>query len=191
MRQLKTLTAVCAATLFLAGCGSDPEPPAAVTVTTTVPADDDDSIESVDGPASDEAAAKPTQAAKPKTYIPAPEHQGQVGGKCGYIEGSIEVNAASRTSCDFAYAMFSAAAQQTYATQFSDLSPNVPAPFAEGMQVDSPVTGETYTVDCSFGVNTTTSMFCAERGNLAAGVSADFKITDPANYSWPDTMTVN
>ncbi|QPK84114.1 hypothetical protein G7Y29_04935 [Corynebacterium qintianiae] len=168
----KSLSAISAfSVLALAGCGAQGEAgPQTVTMTTIAYVDP----ETPEEQASAGPGERPETAEK-QTSIPA----SQVGGDCGTMENGITVTAYTATSCEFARAIYPVATSATYAPVTKD--PTVTAlDSVRGLQVASPVTGETYTIDC-FKSSAGDTLRCHEPGNEKT-VGADYSGPGPAYW---------
>ena len=139
--------------VVVAGCSAPEEAssePDTVTLTTTV-------------------EAKP---APENTAVPQTKEASQVGGFCGTAGDDIEINASSATSCEFALAMYDAAISAEY--QMRSVDPNdstaPKAAMARGLQVASPVTGQTYTINCMKS-SAGGSLICTQPGDDTVGAT--------------------
>lgn len=95
-----------------------------------------------------------TEVAKPEQ--PAPPaggnhniHVGQIGGYCGTSSSGDSIDAGDATSCEFAAAVFDAAMQASYTMRSKD--PTVTAIYHADITASSPVTKQSYNLDCHMG----------------------------------------
>lgn len=171
------------AVLLVTGCSAEqptesvPEP---VTVTSTVFA------EATDSPTSAASAHAPEPAGSPAAEAqPATQTASQVGGFCGTVQGEIEVEAFSATSCEFAMEMYNAAINATFTMSRSDPTTTA-VPAVHGLKVSSPITRQTYTIDCFIG-SAGDTLSCKMPGDETVG--ADFRGTTGA-YWYSDRAPV-
>ena len=216
MRRLRFVSAAAAATFLLAGCaaGSDTVSESADSTDAANSASGSATDSPANGSASEsntsESAAasekrKPfftmdgdeggqSNDAAPQGPSAAPagggaavpsQYKGQVGGKCGSAEGWT-IEAKDNTSCEFAYAIYGVATQQTYNPVAPD--PTVtPVPTASGLSVTSPANGQTYTLEC-FVATDARSINCSGK---TPGVGISARKGASAGSDWPGSMVVN
>lgn len=91
------------------------------------------------------APEQPTPPAGGKHNI----HVGQIGGYCGTSSSGDSIDAGDATSCEFAAAVFDAAMQASYTMRSKD--PTVTAVYHADITASSPVTKQSYNLDCRMG----------------------------------------
>ena len=91
------------------------------------------------------APEQPTPPAGGKHNI----HVGQIGGYCGTSSSGDSIDAGDATSCEFAAAVFDAAMQANYTLRSK--SPTVTATYHADITASSPVTEQSYNLDCHMG----------------------------------------
>ena len=74
---------------------------------------------------------------------------GQIGGYCGTSSSGDSIDAGDATSCEFAAAVFDAAMQANYTLRSK--SPTVTATYHADITASSPVTEQSYNLDCHMG----------------------------------------
>ena len=74
---------------------------------------------------------------------------GQIGGYCGTSSSGDSIDAGDATSCEFAAAVFDAAMQASYTMRSKD--PTVTAVYHADITASSPVTKQSYNLDCRMG----------------------------------------
>lgn len=145
MRPLLVLTAAAIASVSLASC-SDPNTsstPASITTVVTVA---DAPVSTPPSPASGDTG---TAAAETKPERAVVDATG-VGAVCNRVlANGDELKVGEATSCEFALAMYEAALGATYYMHSSD--PTVTALPRTSFELRSPVTGETYPINCYAG----------------------------------------
>ena len=91
------------------------------------------------------APEQPTPPAGGKHNI----HVGQIGGYCGTSSSGDSIDAGDATSCEFAAAIFDAAMQASYTMRSKN--PTVTATYHADITASSPVTKQSYNLDCRMG----------------------------------------
>lgn len=158
MKRGLASTLLLASGLAISACGAPnaaQDSPETVTVKQTVTEYEDPTPAETAPPAGEAAPeAQPEQPAPEAAPAPpAGNHNinvGQVGGDCGTTDSGIPIKAGSATSCEFAAAMFDAALQATFTVTHVASSEVTQVPHA-AVTVASPVTKETYNLDCRLG----------------------------------------
>ena len=115
------------------------------------------------------APEQPTPPAGGKHNI----HVGQIGGYCGTSSSGDSINAGDATSCEFAAAVFDAAMQANYALRSK--SPTVTAVYHADITASSPVTKQSYKLDCHMGSDQR-NLTCEKPGDNT--VRASFETAD-------------
>lgn len=100
-------------------------------------------------------------------------HVGQIGGYCGTSSSGDSINAGDATSCEFAAAVFDAAMQANYALRSK--SPTVTAVYHADITASSPVTKQSYKLDCHMGSDQR-NLTCEKPGDNT--VRASFETAD-------------
>ena len=100
-------------------------------------------------------------------------HVGQIGGYCGTSSSGDSINAGDATSCEFAAAVFDAAMQANYALRSK--SPTVTAVYHADITASSPVTKQSYNLDCHMGSDQR-NLTCEKPGDNT--VRASFETAD-------------
>lgn len=151
-----------AASLTVSACGSDSDDnaaPANEPAFSTAQDNDSaaDEAEAESGPEKDSQQRRTetvTKEAEPEQ--PAPPaggnhniNVGQIGGYCGTSSLGDSIDAGDATSCEFAAAVFDAAMQASYTMRSK--SPTVTATYHAGITASSPVTKQSYNLDCRMG----------------------------------------
>ena len=115
------------------------------------------------------APEQPTPPAGGKHNI----HVGQIGGYCGTSSSGDSIDAGDLTSCEFAAAVFDAAMQASYTMRSKD--PTVTAVYHADITASSPVTKQSYNLDCRMGSDQRV-LTCEKPGDRT--VSASFETAD-------------
>ena len=115
------------------------------------------------------APEQPTPPAGGKHNI----HVGQIGGYCGTSSSGDSIDAGDATSCEFAAAVFDAAMQASYTMRSKD--PTVTAVYHADITASSPVTKQSYNLDCRMGSDQRV-LTCEKPGDRT--VSASFETAD-------------
>ena len=98
---------------------------------------------------------------------------GQIGGYCGTSSSGDSINAGDATSCEFAAAVFDAAMQASYTLRSPD--PTVTAVYHADVSASSPVTKQSYDLDCRMGSDQRV-LTCEKPGDKT--VRASFETAD-------------
>ncbi len=98
---------------------------------------------------------------------------GQIGGYCGTSSSGDSIDAGDATSCEFAAAVFDAAMQASYTMRSKD--PTVTAVYHADITASSPVTKQSYNLDCRMGSDQRV-LTCEKPGDRT--VSASFETAD-------------
>ena len=124
-----------------------------------------------------------TEVAEPEQ--PAPQaggnhniHVGQIGGYCGTSSSGDSIDAGDATSCEFAAAVFDAAMQASYTLRSPD--PTVTAVYHADVSASSPVTKQSYDLDCRMGSDQRV-LTCERPGDKT--VRASFETADKSIWS--------
>ena len=120
------------------------------------------------------APEQPTPPAGGKHNI----HVGQIGGYCGTSSSGDSIDAGDLTSCEFAAAVFDAAMQASYTMRSKD--PTVTAVYHADITASSPVTKQSYNLDCRMGSDQRV-LTCEKPGDRT--VSASFETADRSVWS--------
>ncbi|WP_299038064.1 hypothetical protein [uncultured Corynebacterium sp.] len=120
------------------------------------------------------APEQPTPPAGGKHNI----HVGQIGGYCGTSSSGDSIDAGDATSCEFAAAVFDAAMQASYTLRSPD--PTVTAVYHADVSASSPVTKQSYDLDCRMGSDQRV-LTCERPGDKT--VRASFKTADKSIWS--------
>ncbi len=115
------------------------------------------------------APEQPTPPAGGKHNI----HVGQIGGYCGTSSSGDSIDAGDATSCEFAAAVFDAAMQASYTMRSKD--PTVTAVYHADITASSPVTKQSYNLDCHMGSDQR-NLTCEKPGDNT--VRASFETAD-------------
>ena len=115
------------------------------------------------------APEQPTPPAGGKHNI----HVGQIGGYCGTSSSGDSIDAGDATSCEFAAAVFDAAMQASYTMRSKD--PTVTAVYQADITASSPVTKQSYNLDCHMGSDQR-NLTCEKPGDTT--VRASFETAD-------------
>ena len=115
------------------------------------------------------APEQPTPPAGGKHNI----HVGQIGGYCGTSSSGDSIDAGDATSCEFAAAVFDAAMQASYTMRSKD--PKVTAVYHADITASSPVTKQSYNLDCRMGSDQRV-LTCEKPGDKT--VRASFETAD-------------
>ena len=115
------------------------------------------------------APEQPTPPAGGKHNI----HVGQIGGYCGTSSSGDSIDAGDATSCEFAAAVFDAAMQASYTMRSKD--PTVTAVYHADITASSPVTKQSYNLDCRMGSDQR-MLTCEKPGDKT--VQASFETAD-------------
>lgn len=110
------------------------------------------------------APEQPTPPAGGKHNI----HVGQIGGYCGTSSSGDSIDAGDATSCEFAAAVFDAAMQASYTMRSKD--PTVTAVYHADITASSPVTKQSYNLDCRMGSDQRV-LTCEKPGDKTVRVS--------------------
>lgn len=100
-------------------------------------------------------------------------HVGQIGGYCGTSSSGDSIDAGDATSCEFAAAVFDAAMQANYTMRAK--SPTVTAVYHADITASSPVTKQSYNLDCHMGSDQR-NLTCEKPGDNT--VRASFETAD-------------
>lgn len=98
---------------------------------------------------------------------------GQIGGYCGTSSSGDSIDAGDATSCEFAAAVFDAAMQASYTMRSKD--PTVTAVYQADITASSPVTKQSYNLDCRMGSDQR-NLTCEKPGDTT--VRASFETAD-------------
>lgn len=98
---------------------------------------------------------------------------GQIGGYCGTSSSGDSIDAGDATSCEFAAAVFGAAMQASYTMRSKD--PTVTAVYHADIIASSPVTKQSYNLDCRMGSDQRV-LTCEKPGDKT--VRASFETAD-------------
>ena len=98
---------------------------------------------------------------------------GQIGGYCGTSSSGDSIDAGDATSCEFAAAVFDAAMQASYTMRSKD--PTVTAVYHADITASSPVTKQSYNLDCRMGSDQRV-LTCEKPGDTT--VRASFETAD-------------
>lgn len=98
---------------------------------------------------------------------------GQIGGYCGTSSSGDSIDAGDATSCEFAAAVFDAAMQASYTMRSKD--PTVTAVYHADITASSPVTKQSYNLDCHMGSDRR-NLTCEKPGDKT--VRASFETAD-------------
>ena len=120
------------------------------------------------------APEQPTPPADGKHNI----HVGQIGGYCGTSSSGDSIDAGDATSCEFAAAVFDAAMQASYTLRSPD--PTVTAVYHADVSASSPVTKQSYDLDCRMGSDQRV-LTCERPGDKT--VRASFETADKSIWS--------
>ncbi|ERS46101.1 hypothetical protein QP943_02660 [Corynebacterium kefirresidentii] len=120
------------------------------------------------------APEQPTPPAGGKHNI----HVGQIGGYCGTSSSGDSIDAGDATSCEFAAAVFDAAMQASYTLRSPD--PTVTAVYHADVSASSPVTKQSYDLDCRMGSDQRV-LTCERPGDKT--VRASFETADKSIWS--------
>ena len=120
------------------------------------------------------APEQPTPPAGGKHNI----HVGQIGGYCGTSSSGDSIDAGDATSCEFAAAVFDAAMQASYTMRSKD--PTVTAVYHADITASSPVTKQSYNLDCHIGSDQR-DLTCEKPGDRT--VRASFQTADRSVWS--------
>ena len=120
------------------------------------------------------APEQPTPPADGKHNI----HVGQIGGYCGTSSSGDSIDAGDATSCEFAAAVFDAAMQASYTLRSPD--PTVTAVYHADVSASSPVTKQSYDLDCRMGSDQRV-LTCEKPGDKT--VRASFETADKSIWS--------
>lgn len=120
------------------------------------------------------APEQPTPPAGGKHNI----HVGQIGGHCGTSSSGDSIDAGDATSCEFAAAVFDAAMQASYTLRSPD--PTVTAVYHADVSASSPVTKQSYDLDCRMGSDQRV-LTCEKPGDKT--VRASFETADKSIWS--------
>ena len=120
------------------------------------------------------APEQPTPPAGGKHNI----HVGQIGGYCGTSSSGDSIDAGDATSCEFAAAVFDAAMQASYTMRSKD--PTVTAVYHADITASSPVTKQSYNLDCHMGSDQR-NLTCEKPGDRT--VRASFETADRSVWS--------
>ena len=120
------------------------------------------------------APEQPTPPAGGKHNI----HVGQIGGYCGTSSSGDSIDAGDATSCEFAAAVFDAAMQASYTMRSKD--PTVTAVYHADITASSPVTKQSYNLDCHIGSDQR-DLTCEKPGDRT--VSASFQTADKSVWT--------
>ena len=120
------------------------------------------------------APEQPTPPAGGKHNI----HVGQIGGYCGTSSSGDSIDAGDATSCEFAAAVFDAAMQASYTMRSKD--PTVTAVYHADITASSPVTKQSYNLDCHMGSDQR-DLTCEKPGDRT--VSASFQTADKSVWT--------
>lgn len=93
---------------------------------------------------------------------------GQIGGYCGTSSSGDSIDAGDATSCEFAAAVFDAAMQASYTMRSKD--PTVTAVYHADITASSPVTKQSYNLDCRMGSDQRV-LTCEKPGDKTVRVS--------------------
>ena len=115
------------------------------------------------------APEQPTPPAGGKHNI----HVGQIGGYCGTSSSGDSIDAGDATSCEFAAAVFDAAMKASYTMRAK--SPTVTAVYHADITASSPVTKQSYNLDCHMGSDQR-NLTCEKPGDNT--VRASFETAD-------------
>lgn len=100
-------------------------------------------------------------------------HVGQIGGYCGTSSSGDSIDAGDATSCEFAAAVFDAAMQASYTMRSK--SPTVTPTYHADITASSPVTKQSYNLDCHMGSDQR-NLTCEKPGDET--VQASFETAD-------------
>lgn len=124
-----------------------------------------------------------TEVAEPEQ--PAPQaggnhniHVGQIGGYCGTSSSGDSIDAGDATSCEFAAAVFDAAMQASYTLRSPD--PTVTSVYHADVSASSPVTMQSYDLDCHMGSDQRV-LTCEKPGDNS--VRASFETADKSVWT--------
>lgn len=120
------------------------------------------------------APEQPTPPAGGKHNI----HVDQIGGYCGTSSSGDSIDAGDATSCEFAAAVFDAAMQASYTLRSPD--PTVTAVYHADVSASSPVTKQSYDLDCRMGSDQRV-LTCERPGDKT--VRASFETADKSIWS--------
>ena len=120
------------------------------------------------------APEQPTPPADGKHNI----HVGQIGGYCGTSSSGDSIDAGDATSCELAAAVFDAAMQASYTLRSPD--PTVTAVYHADVSASSPVTKQSYDLDCRMGSDQRV-LTCERPGDKT--VRASFETADKSIWS--------
>ena len=98
---------------------------------------------------------------------------GQIGGYCGTSSSGDSIDAGDATSCEFAAAVFDAAMKASYTMRAK--SPTVTAVYHADITASSPVTKQSYNLDCHMGSDQR-NLTCEKPGDNT--VRASFETAD-------------
>ena len=105
-------------------------------------------------------------------------HVGQIGGYCGTSSSGDSIDAGDATSCEFAAAVFDAAMQANYTMRSK--SPTVTATYHADITASSPVTKQSYNLDCRMGSDQRV-LTCEKPGDKT--VQASFETADKSVWT--------
>lgn len=105
-------------------------------------------------------------------------HVGQIGGYCGTSSSGDSIDAGDATSCEFAAAVFDAAMQASYTRRSKN--PTVTAVYHADITASSPVTKQSYNLDCHMGSDQR-NLTCEKPGGNT--VRASFQTADNSVWS--------
>ncbi len=105
-------------------------------------------------------------------------HVGQIGGYCGTSSSGDSIDAGDATSCEFAAAVFDAAMQASYTRRSK--SPTVTATYHADVTASSPVTKQSYDLDCHMGTDLR-NLTCEKPGDKT--VRASFETADKSVWT--------
>ena len=103
---------------------------------------------------------------------------GQIGGYCGTSSSGDSIDAGDETSCEFAAAVFDAAMQASYTMRSKD--PTVTAVYHADVTASSPVTKQSYNLDCHMGSDQR-MLTCEKPGDKT--VQASFETADKSVWT--------
>lgn len=103
---------------------------------------------------------------------------GQIGGYCGTSSSGDSIDAGDATSCEFAAAVFDAAMQASYTMRSKD--PTVTAVYHANITASSPVTKQSYNLDCRMGSDQRV-LTCEKPGDKT--VRASFETADQSVWT--------
>lgn len=145
MRPLLVLTAAAIASVSLASCSGPNTSSAPATITTVVTVADAP-VSTPPSPASGDTGTAAAETNPERSVVDATG----VGAVCNRVlANGDELKVGEATSCEFALAMYEAAFSATYYMHSSD--PTANALPRTSFELRSPVTGETYPINCYSG----------------------------------------